>query len=95
VRVSAWRNAFVGAVVSPIDSDRSTLHGACFAFLDGDHFVTADHLIEKAIAEGHHQIQVMGPGLYPVTADVFRHSSADVAVLRAGGLRRGSIRGGR
>lgn len=72
---------FVGAVVEPIDDERSRLFGACFA-IDRQHFVTADHVIEAARERGAERLHVIGSGMppSPVTS-TFRHPSADVAVL--------------
>lgn len=87
---------FVGAVIDPIDSDRSALFGACFAMLDREHFVTADHVVGAAIGEDVQRydgperrtpardLHVMGPGLWPVRVErAHRHPTADVAVLYA------------
>lgn len=76
---------FVGAVVEPIDGERSRLFGATFSLFDGEHFITPDHVVTWALEhEAAEALYVLGAGLEPVRVeDVFRHPSADLAVLRA------------
>ena len=73
---------FVGAVVEPIDDERSKLFGACFAVLDPRLMMTADHVVEGALERGATRLHVLGPGLAPVPVISFlRDPVADVAVL--------------
>ena len=73
---------FVGAVVEPIDDERSKLFGACFAVLDPRLMMTADHVVEGALERGATRLHVLGPGLAPVPViSILRDPVADVAVL--------------
>jgi hypothetical protein len=73
---------FVGAIVDPIDDERSELVGACFAVAPGG-FMTADHVIEAARERGR-RLYVIGPGLEPIAARVaMRHPEHDVATVTA------------
>src|SRR4051794_29046371 len=76
--------SFIGAVVEPIDAERSTLAGGCFALFGRCWFVTADHVLEAARERGHERLHVLGPGLDPVpVAETWRHPMMDVAVMYA------------
>lgn len=73
---------FVGAVVDPVDDERSSLYGACFA-IDTRHFVTADHVVTAGAERGARRLHVIGLGMWPTPVEaVFRHPTFDVAVLR-------------
>ena len=75
-------SGFVGAVVEPIDDERSRLFGACFAVLDPRVMMTADHVVEGALERGATRLHVLGPGLAPVPViSILRDPVADVAVL--------------
>lgn len=76
--------AFIGAIVEPVDDERSSLFGLCFALFDRCHFVTADHIVEGAGERGAQRLHVIGPGLWPTPVeDVYRHPTQDLAVLYA------------
>lgn len=84
VAPAAQAAGFIGAVVEPIDRERSRHFGGCFALSDPDLFVTADHVVAFAYSEGAKRLHVLGPDLEPTPVEaVFRHPRQDIAVLRA------------
>jgi hypothetical protein len=74
---------FIGAVVDPIDAERSSVYGVTFALGSPSHFVTADHVIEAAHERGSEgRLHVLGPGMDPAAVSaIHRHPTMDLAVL--------------
>jgi S1-C subfamily serine protease len=80
--------SFIGVVSDDFTDDHAAHFGACFAWGDGRHFITADHVIEAAEERGASTLTVAGPGeaagvlLAAPVSVVARDPARDVALLR-------------
>jgi hypothetical protein len=76
--------SWVGVVCDPVDEERSTLFGGCFAWGDGRTYVTADHIVQASIERGAARLSIAGSATLPrPVTSVRRHPRLDLAVLTA------------